>query len=1618
MHLEGKMGIGIILAARTNSRRKCWRIAAGLVPAILAGCLLAQVSPLWAASNWVNGIDIVVKKKPGGSLVVNSQSDGAGRVRLAIADPGDYTIVATQSTLPTTTVGLTLKGNFTLAGTAPSGPLVTGPNLNGASLIAAGSTGPGQEVIFSVDITVNAPVSFSGQFFADADVTASTNHLTFYAIANGAAPLPQTVQILNNSTNSVSYTASVETLASQWAVNLSPLSGTVAAAVSAPIAVAPSVQGLPAGTYSALLQIAEQASGVTTQQVVGLTMVVSAPGATDGTIGFDQVMAASYPQSGGMLEPAVFTVSNQDASTQTYTVAVDPATGAASDASIQPAQFTLTPGQSQPVQVQAASAKSLTFLIAASSGATAQVSNVALGASTVAGACLPTQMLPVVSQVDSVARSGYPLNVTLQAYDDCGNSYSDFTTGVSIGNGTTSAALGRSKGNVQAVWSRAAGVSSFTVVSPCCSYIPAVPGHMSLTIGVQAVDPLGGDPLSGSVTLPVAYEIDPAAPIISEGGIVSAASFEPVATAPLEIFSLFGVFPGLTPASATTLPFATTLGNVQVLIDGEAAPLYYVSANQVNAIFPADLLPGPHNVAALYNGVLSGSTTIMMGLANPAPFTANGAPIMTYADGSLVTPSKPAQVGDTLVMWVDGLGLSNVPVQAGSAAPPGLSPAAEAMSVMLNGVPQNVLYAGFSPGSASLYQINFTVTSVAVPPSTPVVGEAVNAYLNIDGISGASEDVGPTTESGGFIPNSTASTFTLSFQASYPDAQFYVNNQLYAGNTGVLTFNSGTQIPLNVPPDPQQPSPGTQYYFGGWSQGGNRSQTIAPAGSAAVAAYFLASYLLTVNGTATENPTSPNGYYTQTAYNFIPVTVTGSCPSGELATGLLVASPNGSVTVANGSAITMDSPKTVFVQCATIAPLPSCAPPPQGMIAWYSLDETVSPAHDIAPGGGGANANWVGNPTPIAGEVAGALSFNGSNQWVQAVNSTEGDIGTGDMSADAWVKTTSTALQEIIDKFQEVDSSPGVTGSSGYLLGLTFGLPTVIFADGGVATEWTPPAGSVADGKWHHVAVTIARSSTTGGTIYVDGVATLVFDPTNKPGSWSSPVPLTIGGPYVGSSFNGAIDEVEVFNRALSATEVGQIYAAGSFGKCKPSQPAVTDTVTTVPANLQVTIDGGTPVTAPQTVSWVPSTSHTLGAPSPQLDAAGDTQYTLSATTPWTATAGAITSSGNVASAPATSSTYTATFNTAYQVTLVLNGCTVSQTNVPGLGAGSPVFVAADSAVNVTVSPTSPNVFQSIAAVPSTNATVTSDGISISSLTAPVAITATCAPPQNVTLTVATNPAGLMALIGTSGPYAPAPITQQVPPNQTETVSVTTPQFVASAGTGYSFTGWSTGASTPTTTVQPASNFTATANFAVACYTLTINAQPAAGGITTFNVGGGLSGLPANCYAPGTVVTLNAFPAPGYIFQGWTGGAVPTGTGNGATVTVNGPTTVTANFSVYPAPNLNFGGANWGYTSANAFRIVGGIGNNGVNYNNVMVTQVVWTAATGTGSIADTSALPIAIGNLASGTVSPNITLTSTMPNTVTSFTVCTSGTAVVPQTGVTVTWMDNQNCGHVFPIN
>jgi hypothetical protein len=88
---------------------------------------------------------------------------------------------------------------------------------------------------------------------------------------------------------------------------------------------------------------------------------------------------------------------------------------------------------------------------------------------------------------------------------------------------------------------------------------------------------------------------------------------------------------------------------------------------------------------------------------------------------------------------------------------------------------------------------------------------------------------------------------------------------------------------------------------------------------------------------------------------------------------------------------------------------------------------------------------------------------------------------------------------------------------------------------------------------------------------------------------------------------------------------------------------AVQITITTSPANLLVSVDGGTFTAAPLVENWIPSSSHTIATTSPQAGGAG-VQYVWSN---WN-DSGAISHSITV---PGTATTYTATFNTQYQLT-------------------------------------------------------------------------------------------------------------------------------------------------------------------------------------------------------------------------------------------------------------------------------------------------------------------------------------------------------------------------------
>ena len=73
-------------------------------------------------------------------------------------------------------------------------------------------------------------------------------------------------------------------------------------------------------------------------------------------------------------------------------------------------------------------------------------------------------------------------------------------------------------------------------------------------------------------------------------GITNAANFTPItnAFAPGEFISLFGNF-GVSAQTDKIFPIPTDLGGVQVLVNGRPAPVYLVSANQINALIPYEV---------------------------------------------------------------------------------------------------------------------------------------------------------------------------------------------------------------------------------------------------------------------------------------------------------------------------------------------------------------------------------------------------------------------------------------------------------------------------------------------------------------------------------------------------------------------------------------------------------------------------------------------------------------------------------------------------------------------------------------------------------------------------------------------------------------------------------------------------------------------------------------------------------------------------------------------------------------------------------------------------------------------------------------------------------------------
>lgn len=246
-----------------------------------------------------------------------------------------------------------------------------------------------------------------------------------------------------------------------------------------------------------------------------------------------------------------------------------------------------------------------------------------------------------------------------------------------------------------------------------------------------------------------------------------------------------------------------------------------------------------------------------------------------------------------------------------------------------------------------------------------------------------------------------------------------------------------------------------------------------------------------------------------------------------------------------------------------------CARPPIGMTGWWPLDEpNISAGTSIEDLTGNPNAyspttfantgTVVGSLASTAGYVGGGFNFSGSGtDYVRVPNQAELNVGQGDFSVDAWVKLDDTIGVRVIVEKRNNTTNLRTKGWSFFThyngaLALQMGDGT----PAGITNFVAPANTALQKNIWYHVAATVERGKKDGGRLYVDGNLIHTFNPTNREGSLDVAEPLIIGTALRGLSwhgFDGVIDEVELFKRALTQSEIQAIYQAGKNGKCKES---------------------------------------------------------------------------------------------------------------------------------------------------------------------------------------------------------------------------------------------------------------------------------------------------------------------------------------------------------------------------------------------------------------------------------------------------------------------------------
>ena len=212
---------------------------------------------------------------------------------------------------------------------------------------------------------------------------------------------------------------------------------------------------------------------------------------------------------------------------------------------------------------------------------------------------------------------------------------------------------------------------------------------------------------------------------VTVAGVSNAASGQQV-FAPGEIVSVYGTALGDFAQSAGALPLTMFLAGFEASVNGNPAYLYYVSPNQVNLQIPYETTVGP--------------ATLTVG--NPYANATYNFQVSATAPGIFVTPtgflnpSSSAAPGQSVTLYVTGVGQVRPAIPDGEAPTNANSKPAQAVSLTVGGATAVTSYVGVPTWSVGVLQINFVIPATAAAGKQPVVvtvggASSQTAYINI-----------------------------------------------------------------------------------------------------------------------------------------------------------------------------------------------------------------------------------------------------------------------------------------------------------------------------------------------------------------------------------------------------------------------------------------------------------------------------------------------------------------------------------------------------------------------------------------------------------------------------------------------------------------------------------------------------------------------------------------------------------------------------------------------------------------------------------------------------------------------------------------------------------------------